>query len=121
MINNFYKKGITIVEVLTVLAIIAILSLIVFPSFNAMKQQNVLKSSVSDVFSSLDKARSETLASINSSEYGVHFQSDKVIIFKGKVFSAVDPNNETINITSPATISVITLTEGAVDLYYNRL
>lgn len=51
----------------------------------------------------------------------MHFQPDRVIIFKGKVFLSNDPDNETINIISPATISAITLTGGASDLYFNRL
>ena len=108
-------------EALIVLAIIIILIAIVLPSFKTMRDNQVLKSTASDVFSALDKARSQTLSSVNSSEYGVHFQSDKVVIFKGKVFSSSDLNNENIFITAPASISSINLSGGAVDLYFNRL
>jgi hypothetical protein len=94
---------------------------IVLPSFKTLRDNQVLKATASDVFSSLDKARSQTLASVNSSEYGVHFQSDKVVIFKGQVYSSSDVNNENIIITTPATISAIALTGGATDVYFDRL
>jgi hypothetical protein len=54
----------------------------------------------------------------------VHFQSDSVIIFKGKVFSAGAGDNETIGIITPASITNVTLggTSGTSgDVYFNRL
>ena len=73
---------------------------------------------------SLEKARSKTLGSVDSSEYGVHFQSDQVIIFKGKVFSSSAVDNEIIYVVNPISISNVTLdgvsgTSG--DVYFNRL
>ena len=120
MMLNF-KKGVTVLEVLVVLAILGILLVIILPSFKTMRDNQILKSAASDIFSALDRARSETLSSVNSSEYGVHFQSDKIVVFQGKVYSSSDPDNENIPIYSPATVSAINLTGGAVDLYFNRL
>ncbi|OGI67884.1 hypothetical protein A3A05_01695 [Candidatus Nomurabacteria bacterium RIFCSPLOWO2_01_FULL_41_12] len=119
--KNFYEKGITVIELLVLVAAIGLIVLIVLPQFSKLKENQVLKSAVADTLSSINKARGKTLSSFNSSEYGVHFQSDKVIIFTGKVFSAVAGDNETIDLTLPATISAITLTGGAADIYFNRL
>ena len=122
--KNFYKKGITILELLIVLAILGLFIALTLFQFSKFREQQVLKSSVNDTLSSISKARSQTLSSLNSFVYGIHFESDKVIIFKGTVFNNNDPLNEIINIISPATISNVTLggisgTSG--EMYFNRL
>lgn len=122
--RNFYHKGTTVIELTILLLVIGLMAAVIIPQFSKTRENQVLKSGVADVLSSINKARGVTLSSLNSSEYGVHFQSDKVIIFKGKVFSAVAPDNETINIITPASISNVTFggvsgTSG--DIYFNRL
>ena len=111
-------------ELLIVFAILGVLLLLILPQFSKLRENQVLKAAVNDTLSTLNKARSKTLASVNSSVYGVHFQSDKVIIFTGTVFSAVAANNEDINIVSPASITDVTLnglsgSDG--EMYFNRL
>lgn len=123
MKKNF-KNGISIIEILIVLSVVALLAAITIPQFSKIRESQVIKSAGVDIISTLNKARSQTLASVNSSEYGVHFQSDRVIIFKGKNFSAGTSTNETILINNPAVISNVTLggmsgTSG--DVYFNRL
>ncbi len=126
--KNFYKKqkqkGITLVETLVVVAIVVIMMAVVLPSFQSMKNTNILKTATEDVLSGLDNAHSQTLSSVSSSTYGVHFQSDKIIIFKGTAYSSNDVNNKTISFASQASISNVTLntvsgTSG--DLYFNHL
>jgi len=122
--RNFYQKGISIAELAIVVAVVGILVVIALPQFATMKRNQTLKAGIGDILSSADKARSQTLASLNSYEYGVHFQSDKVIIFKGKIFSAGATDNEDVNIISPVSISNVTLggvsaTSG--NFYFNRL
>ena len=117
----FNQKGITIIEILFVIGIIVIIFMVVTPSFGRFRQVQMLKTTSQDVVSALDKARGNALASVDSSEYGVHFQSDKIVIFKGTVYPSLNPNNENINIISPATISNINLSGGGSEVYFNRL
>jgi Tfp pilus assembly protein FimT len=119
--HNCGRRGITVAELLVIIAAIGLLALIVLPQFSKTRELQTLKDGVQNILSSIDKARGETLSSLNSSSYGVHFQSDKVIIFKGTVFSANDANNETVSFTSPASISNIALGTGVSDIYFNRL
>lgn len=119
--DKFYQKGISIIEVTIVLAIIGVLTLVVVPQFYKIRENQVVKSAVEEVLSALGKARSQTLASLNSSEYGIHFQPDRVIIFRGRVFSSSALDNEIIILTTPATISNISLTGEISDIYFNRL
>ena len=109
---------------LILVAVVGVLISIVLPTFSKIKENQVLKNGVEDILSLINKARGETLSSLNSSEYGVHFQPDKVIIFKGKVFSASAPDNESISIITPASITNVMLggisgTSG--DIYFKRL
>lgn len=122
--NKFYQKGITALELIIVIAVIGILVSITLPQFSKIKENQVLKNATGDVVSALHNAQSQTLASVGFSEYGVHFQSDKIIIFKGTAFLDGDANNKIINIVTPASISNVTLagisgTSG--DVYFNRL
>jgi len=108
---------------LVVVAGIGLLVAIVLPQFSKSREQQVLKSGVEDTLSSIDKARTETLSSLNSSTYGVHFQSDKVIIFQGTSYTGGNAN-ETVNIVTPARISNVTLggvSGSSGDVYFNRL
>ena len=122
--NKFYQKGITVLEVLIALAILGILFSIVLPQFSKIRENQVLKNAVGDIVSVLHDAQSQSLASVDSSEYGVHFQSDRVIIFKGKIFSVGEVSNKTIDIILPASISNVTLDGVSSDdgnIYFERL
>ncbi len=124
ILNIDGQKGITAIEMLIVLGVLAILFMVAYPQFSKIKELQVVNNSTSNIVSSLSKAKSSTLASLNSSVYGVHFQSDKIVIFTGNTYSAGTSTNETISIDSPATISNVTFsgvsgTSG--DLYFNRL
>lgn len=118
------NTGFTFIEVLITVAILGVLLIVVVPQFSKIKERQVLKNGAEEVVSSLDKARSQTLASLNSDVYGVRFESARVIIFKGTTYSSGAAGNEIIDIVSPATITNVTLggvssTSGA--MYFNRL
>lgn len=122
--QNFYQKGITAVEILIVAAVIGILALVTLPQFSKIKENQVLKNTIGDITSTLHNAQSQSLASVNSSEYGVHFQADQIIIFSGKTFSPEAGSNKIINVISPASISNVTLngvSASSGDLYFERL
>lgn len=119
-----HNKGISIGEVLVVLAVLIAIVAVVLPQFGQIRNQQVLRSGVVDITSAIDKARSKTLSSLNSSSYGVHFQSDRIVIFTGTTYSAVASDNEVINIVTPANISNVTLggvSSTSGDMYFNRL
>lgn len=124
MKNNIYNKGISGLEVFIVVAVLGILFAVILPQFQENRERQVLSAAAGDILSSLNRARSQTLASVDSSSYGVRFQADKIIIFKGTSYSAGAPDNENIAILSPASISNVTLngTSGAAgELYFARI
>jgi len=119
--KNFHQKGITLAEVLLAIAIVGILATIVLPGFTKIKKIQILKSTTEEIVSVLEKARSQTLASLNSSSYGVHFETNRVIIFSGTAFSSDEVTNQVVDLISSATITNINLNNSATDLYFNRL
>ncbi len=106
--NITKKSGVTVLELLIVLAIIGILVAVVLPQFSRVRENQALKNATSDMLTAVDKARGQTLASLNSSEYGVHFEVNQIIIFKGTAFSAGATDNEVIYITTPVSITNVT-------------
>lgn len=119
--KNLYKKGITIIELLIVVAILAIIIGVTLPSFQSMRENQIFKTTLSEVMSTINKARGESMSSVNSLEYGVHFESDQVVIFSGTVYSDVASDNVITEIISPASISSISISGGGADLYFDRL
>lgn len=109
------------IEVVFVIATLIALASIGIPQFSKIKQRQVLNNATSDIKAALSKASSNTLAGAGSVEYGVHFQTNNVILFTGTTYSSGAFTNETTNIISPAIISNISLTGGGSDIYFSRL
>ncbi len=93
---NNKKKGLTIIEVIIIIFLVTIVSTIVFNNLSSFKKEQVLRNTTNNVITFLNKAKQNTLSSINSSAYGVHFDSDKMVLFAGGNYSDSDPNNEIV-------------------------
>ena len=118
------RQGISAIELLVVVAILGIILAVVLPQFGKSRERATLDGAVGDILSVLSQARSQTLAALDSSSYGVHFDSDEVIIFKGTTFSSGNPDNIETSIISPAVISNVTLggaSGSSGEFYYERL
>jgi prepilin-type N-terminal cleavage/methylation domain-containing protein len=124
--KNFFKnqRGMSIVEVLVVISVIGILTAVVLPQFSKVKENQVLKNAVSEITSALHNAQSQSLASKDFSEYGVYFESDKILVFKGKIFNVEAVDNSSISIVLPATISNVAfngISATTGEIYFQRL
>lgn len=117
------NKGISLIEIIIVISIIAILVAIVIPNFSQFKKQQSLQTTKEDIISLLNEARNSTISSKNSTTYGIHFQSDKAILFAGTTF-AESPNNKEIDFGSYVEIPTsggINLNGGGSDVVFNRI
>ncbi len=108
-------------ETIIIVAVSIILFAIIVSAFSGFNKNQSLNSTSSEVVSVLNEARALTLASLDNKAYGVHFQSDKVILFKGSVFSSSDPDNKITTISSKISISNISLNGGGDDIIFQRL
>lgn len=120
MIKN-YQKGINVLEVLIIIAILSVLIAIIITQFGNFKTLQSLQNSTIDVYGAINKAHANTIASLDSKQYGVHFEANQVIIFEGTVYSAGAGSNIITTISSPVSISTITLSGGGSDLYFSRI
>ncbi len=114
----------TLIEILIVIAVLGIIFSIALPQFSKMREHQVLKNAVSDIISSLAIARGETLASINSSSYGVHLDPGKTVVFKGESFSENSPENRVTDIVPPANITNVTfdgVSSSSGYIFFDRL
>jgi prepilin-type N-terminal cleavage/methylation domain-containing protein len=77
------QKGFSLIEILLVISIIFIIASIASPNLSEFKKQQTLKNTTADIVSLLNEARNNTIASKNSTTYGVRFWEDKAILFIG--------------------------------------
>lgn len=122
--NILKNKGISVLEILIVLSIIAVLASILLPSLSLFRREQTLNNTIGDIVSLLNTARNNTISSLNSNNYGVHFQSDRAIYFTGSVFDSGDVTNvpfvfdSSVNIPS---VNGINLNGGGSDIVFTRL
>ena len=121
MSRTITASGITLLEILVALAIIAVLATIIFSVFHNFSDSASINSAAEAGITALSDARSRTLSSKNASQYGVHFASSSLVIFKGAVYSALGQDNEEKLLPAGTEISVINLAGGGVNVAFKRL
>src|SRR5262245_11233585 len=123
--KKLYKKmkklyrGFTLLETLIAISVSALVGSIVLSSFTLIRNNQILRASSLNVVSALDRARFLSLNGKDSSEYGVHFETNQIVVFKGTVYSPTATDNETIPLYMPITST--NLSGGGSDVYFDRL
>src|SRR3989338_3035411 len=115
------EAGFTLVEIIIAIGIMVLLASVIVSGFLNFRKESLLNSSAELVVSSLLGARAKTLSSEGGYQYGVHLQNDRVVLFRGALYSAGDPNNVETVLPSAVEISAITLAGGGTDLVFARL
>jgi prepilin-type N-terminal cleavage/methylation domain-containing protein len=116
---RFSKEGFTLIELLVVISILSVLMLITFASFRLFSGQVTLDTTSQQILSTLELARTRTLASKDESQHGVHFETTKYVLFKGSTYSDSDPENKEYNLSS-SEIYEINLS-GGDDVVFTRV
>jgi Tfp pilus assembly protein FimT len=117
------NKGMSAVELLVVVGVLIIISTIVFPKLSKFHKQQALDNTAEDVVSLLNEARNNTISSKNSTTYGIHFMTDRAILFDGASY-VESPNNKSIIFDEYVSIdddNGIALNGGGDDILFTRL
>jgi len=119
--NMKISRGVTLVELLLVVFVAVILLTVIITPLSNFRDNKFLISAAEEVYSVLNEARSSTLTSKEDSQYGVHFESDKVVLFSGASYIANDDNNEETQVRNSVIVSSISLNGGGSDVLFQRL
>lgn len=87
-----FKTGFALLETLIVLFILTLLALATYFTFSSFKNKQILNSGVEVLLSVLHDARTRTIASRSNTQYGVNFQSDRLVLFQGASYPGVTVN-----------------------------
>ena len=114
-------KGFTILEILMAISIVTLAVTIVAFSFSKLNSKQALDKSADLVASILNEARSLTLSSTDDSQYGVYFETSRVVLFKGATYSQFDSANVVTDINVLTGLRNITLAGGSTSVVFQRL
>lgn len=98
------KKGVTFMELIVVIAILGILAAIAVPAFVFFQKGSTLDNNAEQIINLLSLTQSKTLASENSGQYGVYFNTgvspNQYVLFKGANFVPGDSANKVYTLSS---------------------
>ncbi len=115
------KCGFTLVEIIVAISIVMILVVSGVISFVSFRNNQALSNSFSDTISLINEAKIDTISSKEGSAYGVHFEANRVVLFKGATFLEPNPDNHELSLSPLIEISSISLMGGGADLLFNKL
>lgn len=118
------NKGISILELLMVLAILAIIVSFIILNLTKFRNEQALQNTTSDIISLVNEARTKTISSIDSTTYGVHFETSRAVLFAGSSFTEPNSSNKQIDINSAVSIPSsggINLNGGGSDVVFTRI
>ena len=120
---NKTKKifGFSLLETIITLAILAVVSTILVYAFSSFRAAQDLSEAHANIIGMIKDARARTLASDANSNYGVHFEISRAVLFKGNSYSSSDPNNDIYFLPATTELNPINLTSSAVDTVFTRL
>ena len=116
------KSGFTLIELVAVIVIFVILGAAAIFGLRLFQNKNRVDAAAQEIVAALRLAQNKTLASEGNSSYGVHFESDRFILFSGTSYIAGAPGNSEHLLDSWLVISGINLnSSGITAVVFERL
>lgn len=113
--------GFTLIEVVIAIGILLLLSGIVLFAFGSMRGNYVLEGELQRVTSILKDARSRTISGKDDIQYGVHFASTSVTLFRGTVYNPNDLTNEVYVLDSRVSFGLVNLNGGILNTVFTKI
>ena len=114
-------RGFTFLEIIIFLSIAVFLMVIIAVSFSSFHNNQELNTIVQKTTILINLARSKTLSSEGFSQYGVHFETSRVVLFRGVIFEESNSDNSVTTMPPLIEISNINLNGGGNNLIFQKL
>lgn len=114
-------NGFSLIEILAVVSIITIVLSITILNSGNFNNSIDLENAAKSVDAKIKLAKSYSIGAKKGTNYGVHFEADKVVIFEGDVFVDGTPTNEVFVFSDKIEINFVVLAGGGSDLVFDRL
>lgn len=121
MEKNNYKSAFSVIEIVVIIAIGLILATITVSAFTGMRSRQALNATVEIISSTIQNSQAKTLASKKSKNYGVRFETNRLVMFEGGAFTEPNTANKEIKFSNLAEISIISLNGGGQNMVFERL
>lgn len=119
-----YNRGFTLIELMIVLAIFTIMIGIVLQQGRSMNATVELENASRNIDLKIKTAKARSVGALDDTNYGVHFEASKVVIFDGAGIYA-DGAASNIELILPASVEIysISLAGGGTgsDIFFERL
>ena len=112
------NKGFSLVVVISILVVVLSITFYFFPKLN---KKEVLEKDVSSVVALIRNARVLSVASKNTSPFGIHFENNKVVLFEGSAYVAGNDNEKIVTLSKDVYMSNYLLNLGSPDVVFSRL
>lgn len=113
------SAGFTLVEILVVMSIMVIILAIAMTGFRNFAIFQLYEQDVVTVKSALVDSRVQARSAVDEQVHGVKLLNTSIVLFTGNTYSALDPNNETIDLE--VTTLTMDLTGGVDEIRFSQL
>ncbi len=118
------KKGFTLIEIMAAISILFIILAVTLSVGRSFNDSVNLRNASKNVDSKIRLAKSRSIGALNDTNYGVHFESARVVVYDASVpFDDADLENEVLTLPDNVEINIadVILEGGGVDLVFKRL
>lgn len=115
------RKAFTLIEIVVSIAILLIIVTITTASFLSLNNNEILEKERLNLKTLLEEARMLTLSSKSDSEWGVHIEENKYVLFRGTTYTEGATQNREIPIHNRVEVSSVALNGGGINILFDRL
>lgn len=113
------QSGLTVIELIVVVSLMSIFAVLTLSYFIDYRNEQMVRTAVVEVSSIIKETRLKTLSAETTDKYGLHFDSDKVVLFVGDIYDSASSTNQEFLINQA--ILDTNLSDGSDEIIFERL